>query len=57
MTCDMCKKENKTVDYQPTRKQLLFGGFPVRLEKRCAKCEQKVVAWVDRILKKKGVLQ
>ena len=57
MTCDVCKKENETVEYQPTKKQLLFGGFPVRLEKRCAECEQKVVAWVDRILKKEGVLQ
>ena len=57
MTCDVCKKENETVEYQPTKKQLLFGGFPVRLEKRCAECDQKEIEWVDRILKKEGVLQ
>jgi hypothetical protein len=56
MTCAIYGKENETVEYQPT-KQLLFGGFPVRLEKRCAACEQKVGAWIDRILKKEGVLQ
>jgi len=37
MTCAIYGKENETVEYQPTKKQLLFGGFPVRLEKRCAK--------------------
>jgi hypothetical protein len=41
MKCVMCGTENDTVDSQPTRSQLIFGGFPMRWENRCRKCEKK----------------
>jgi hypothetical protein len=49
--CDMCLKESDSVKRVPSRSQLLFGGFNVKMENRCPKCERRVVKWIDRILK------
>ena len=50
MTCVMCQKAKKTVEMQPTRKQLLFGGWHMRHEPRCQACETKVVKWLERLI-------
>jgi hypothetical protein len=50
--CDVCKKAKRTVSREPSRSQLLFGGFNLRFENRCPACERKVVAWVDKQLEK-----
>lgn len=49
-TCDMCHKPKKNVELQPSRRQLIYGGFPQRYEYRCPACESKVDRWIQRIL-------
>ena len=49
--CDMCGKFVKDAPLQPSRSQLLFGGFRVQLERRCGQCERQVSAWVKGLLK------
>ena len=48
--CDMCLQEKKNVSHEPSRSQLLFGGFNVRMESRCSECEKKVIKWVKEQL-------
>lgn len=48
--CSMCRKHKSTLSLEPSRSQLLFGGFNVRLEYRCQACETKVGVWIDRML-------
>lgn len=50
--CDVCKEKRSDVSREPTRSQLLFGGFRVSTENRCSDCERKVAAWVSRQLRK-----
>lgn len=47
--CEMCGAE-KPEFFEPTRSQLLFGGFPVKMEYRCKKCEAHVAEWVETML-------
>jgi hypothetical protein len=46
----MCGRNDVDVELQPSRSQLLFGGFRSRMENRCAGCEKKVAKWVDKLL-------
>jgi uncharacterized protein with PIN domain len=48
--CDICNKQTRNVSRQPTRSQLLFGGFNITTENRCTSCERNVVLWIDRLL-------
>ena len=48
--CDVCLKEKPDVKLEPSRSQLLFGGFHVKLENRCKECEQDVLRWVRTTL-------
>lgn len=48
--CEMCGSE-KNVSLEPTRSQLLFGGFRAKMmEYRCEECEAKVVAWIKSLI-------
>ena len=48
--CKMCGRNDVDVELQPSRSQILFGGFRSRMENRCAGCEKKVAKWVDKLL-------
>lgn len=48
--CDMCEKMKRNVSLEPSRRQLLFGGFHVTYENRCPKCERKVAEWAKRAI-------
>lgn len=48
--CDMCGEYKHTVKSQPSRSQLTFGGFPVKRENRCGRCETKLGKQLDKIL-------
>lgn len=48
--CDMCNQEKRNVSKEPSRSQLLFGGFNIQTENRCPACERKVMKWVDKML-------
>ena len=48
--CDMCGKDKLNVSLEPSRSQLLFGGFSIRFENRCPACELKVTKWVEKQL-------
>ena len=50
--CARCKLPKPNMSLEPSRSQLLFGGFKVRLEYRCTECEREVTAWVNRVLEK-----
>lgn len=50
MICAMCGKDKRTVELQPSSKQLLFGGFNHFMELRCGKCETKVRKWIERMI-------
>ena len=50
-TCDRCKQDKPRTSLEPTQSQLLFGGFPVRMENRCDACEREVIGWVTQQLK------
>jgi len=53
MKCDTCGSD-KNVTSQPTRSQLLFGGFRGKMtEHRCDECEKKVIQWINSLLKGK----
>ena len=49
--CAICNKSKKTITRQPSRSQLIFGGFPVRYENRCQACETKLVKQLERNFK------
>lgn len=51
--CVMCGKGAKEVELslEPTRSQLLFGGFNVKMEHRCEDCEKKVCDWANKLIK------
>lgn len=49
--CDMCGKQKKNVTTEPSRSQLIFGGFRVKYEQRCPACERKVAAQIERMLR------
>jgi hypothetical protein len=49
--CDICGKENSSVELQLSRKQLIFGGYPVNFEYHCLKCRKKEIKTINRILK------
>ena len=51
--CNMCGMEKK-VEVQPSRSQLMCGGFPVKYENRCSSCERKLVKQINNILEKIG---
>ena len=46
--CGMCHKHKKTLSLEPSRSQLIFGGFPVQVEYRCQSCETKLVKQLER---------
>jgi hypothetical protein len=48
--CSMCRKHKKNLSLEPSRSQLIFGGFPVKLEYRCQSCENKVIKSVEKII-------
>jgi hypothetical protein len=48
--CDVCGERKKNVSLEPSRSQLLFGGFKLKFENRCRSCERKVSKWVDKLL-------
>lgn len=50
--CKMCGASalDKKLSLEPSRSQLLFGGFRARMEHRCEDCEKKVCEWVDSLL-------
>ena len=48
--CDICKQEKRNVSREPSRSQLLFGGFNMRTENRCPACEREVMKWVDSLI-------
>lgn len=50
MICDVCGREHKSVTIQPSRRQLLFGGFNVSYEKRCGTCESEVAKWAMSLI-------
>jgi hypothetical protein len=52
--CAMCgvSELDKEVSLQPSRSQLVFGGFRVKMEHRCVDCEAKVVEGIEAMLKK-----
>lgn len=41
-TCSCCGKSNKTVTLEPSTRQLIFGGFNIRMVYRCAKCDRRL---------------
>ena len=51
MKCEICGKDKKTVELQPSRKQLIFGGFPIRFEYRCQRCETILAKQLSAVLK------
>ena len=50
MICDMCQKEKPDVESQPSRSQLIFGGFRNLTEGRCRDCEKKLCKTVSQII-------
>lgn len=48
----MCKKEKKVVFCQPSRTQLMMGGYPVKMENRCQACETKLAKKIEKLLAK-----
>lgn len=50
--CDMCGELKRNVTVEPSRRQLLFGGFHVTYENRCPKCEREVCKWIEKALAK-----
>lgn len=49
--CDMCRRLKRNVSLEPSRSQLVFGGFPVKLEHRCAACERRVCKRVAAMIR------
>jgi hypothetical protein len=49
--CNVCKKEKKNVNFVPTSRQLIFGGFNLTFEYRCEKCDQKLSKKLMRMIK------
>lgn len=49
--CDVCGEQKRDVRLQPSRSQLLFGGFHVTYESRCRDCERDVSRWAIRMIK------
>ena len=49
--CSMCKRHTSDLSLEPSRKQLIFGGFNVRLEYRCGACEKKVIKSMEATLR------
>jgi len=47
--CSVCKKHKNNLSLEPSRSQLLFGGFHIKMEYRCVACETKVAKWVDKM--------
>jgi hypothetical protein len=43
--CDCCGELKRNVERQPSRRQLLFGGFNVTYENRCPACERDTARW------------
>lgn len=41
MICAVCD-EDKETEMQPSRSQLIFGGFPAQLEAVCKECDRKL---------------
>ncbi len=54
MICDMCHKEKPDVESQPSRSQLIFGGFRNLTEDRCKDCEKELCKTISRIIKNIG---
>lgn len=48
--CGMCKKQRDNLHLEPSRKQLLFGGFPASFEYRCDDCEKILVKKINKFL-------
>ena len=51
MICDRCKQDKDNVSVEPSRSQLMFGGFPVKYEKRCEDCEKELIRQINKVLK------
>jgi len=49
--CSMCRQTHPKLSTEPSRKQLIFGGFPVFMEKRCPACEKKVIKSMNATLR------
>ena len=54
MICDMCHKDKPNVEQQPSRSQLIFGGFRNLTEGRCRDCEKELCKTVSQIIKNIG---
>lgn len=52
--CSMCKKE-KECSREPSRSQLMFGGFAPKFEYRCQACENKLIRRIELLLEYKSV--
>lgn len=51
--CEICGS-TKNVTSEPTRSQLLFGGFRGKMtECRCEECEEKVILWIKSNLEER----
>lgn len=50
--CAMCKQE-KECSREPSRSQLLFGGFASKFEYRCKSCEKKLIRRIEKMLEYK----
>lgn len=52
MICDMCHQDKPDVERQPSRSQLIFGGFNTRMESRCKDCEKELCKDFDEMIKR-----
>ena len=50
ITCARCKQKKKDCSLEPSRSQLIFGGFPVKYEYRCPACERELCKKIDKML-------
>lgn len=53
MACNCCGEVKKDMEIMPTFSQLVFGGFPSRMELRCPKCDKKVFKKLEKMLMSK----
>lgn len=53
--CNRCKKHTKNLSLEPSRRQLIFGGFPIEIEYRCQKCEKEVSSLIQKLIEEKAI--
>lgn len=46
-SCSICGQRDN-LSLEPSRSQLIFGGFPTRVEFRCPKCEAEIAKKIGR---------